>query len=318
MSSTPIKERLMGHLRFSALIAPLRVAVSKSFCRRGSSRAGRLRSAIAILLALAFLLSTAFPLSTGQSANASEEARRFLDALRRKEYYDLALEYLKGLQDDPNCPAEMKEVLSYETGLILITSSARLGGTQFQEQLDGAQDAFNKFVAEHPEHPMATAASTQLANVLVARGKHKIRAAGRAGKTEADKKTLTVEARSLYQEAKTALEMADERLYTELKRLQSSKDPNLSDETEKNREDFLYARLSLAKVEFEIGRTYPDASEDFKKHVGSAAEKFNTLYKKYGTGANDMVPACTPGWVKPVLAKAWEKTSRRKSSLRNC
>ena len=232
---------------------------------------------------LAASLAAGWLLSVAGTGNASEEARRFLDALRQRDYYDTALDYLEMLRNDPNCPAEMKDVLSYEEGITLIAGSGSLGSTRLQQQLDGARDAFNRFLTDHPEHRLAAAASTQLANVLVVRGRHKIDQAERPGKTEADKKTLTAEARSFYQEAKTALEAADERLYKKAKSLQESQDPNLSDEKDTAYQDFLLARMSLAKVEYEIGRTYPLGSEEFKKHLANAAGKFKTLYEKYGT-----------------------------------
>ena len=241
------------------------------------NRRGRFPAIVAVSLTVGWLLSAAV------AGNAAEEAAKFLDELRQREYYDIALDYLEGLQKDPKCPAEMKDVLSYEEGITRIAGSGSLGSSQLQQQLDEARDALKKFVADHPQHRLAATASTQVANVLVVRGRHKIKQAERAGKTEAEKKALTAEARSFYQEAKTALQAADARFYQKAKTLKESQDPKASEERDRAYEDFLLARMSLAQVEYEIGQTYPAGSGEFKKHLAGAADKFKALYEKYGT-----------------------------------
>ena len=261
MSSTSTRKRLVGDSsRFPALIA---------------TRWGRFPAVLAASLAAAWLFSVA------GAGNAAEEARRFLDALRQREYHDIALDYLETLQNDPNCPADMKDILSYEEGITRIAGCGGLGSSQLQQQLDGARDAFNKFLADHPEHQSAAAAGTQLANVLVVRGRHKMKQAERPGKTEEVKKSLTAEARSFYQEAKTALEAADARLYQKAKALRDSADQDV-DVLEEAYKDLVLAKSSLGQVEYEIGKTYEPGSEPFKKHLTDAANRFNKLYETYG------------------------------------
>ena len=242
-----------------------------------ATRGGRFSAIISASLAVGWLLSV------GGVGNATEESRRFLDALRQRGYHDIALDYLERLESDPNCPPEMKDILGYEEGISLIAGSANLASTQHQRQLDEARDAFTKFLADHPEHQLAAPANTQLANVLVERGRQKIKRAGQPGKTEADKKTLTVEARTFYLEAKTVLEALEPMLNQKAKSLRETLDRD-ADELKDAYKDLLQVKLSLGHVEYEIGRTYPPGSDGFKKHLGNAVEKFNTLYEKYGTG----------------------------------
>ncbi len=230
---------------------------------------------------LAASLAAAWILGIAGVSDAGEEAKRMLDALRQRGFYDTALDYLETLRDDPNCPADIKETLSYEEGMTRIAGSGGLGSTQLQRQLDGARDAFGKFLADHPEHRLAAAANTQLANVLVVRGRHKKKQSERTGKTDAEKKTLTTEARSFYQEAKAALEAADARLYERAKGLRETLERG-DEELEDAYKDLVLARSSLGQVEYEIGKTYEPGSEPFKKHVADAADKFNALYEKYG------------------------------------
>jgi len=54
---------------------------------------------------------------------AAEEARRFLDGLRERGLYDMALEYLEQMRTSPLCPDELKEAIDYEAGVTLVTSA---------------------------------------------------------------------------------------------------------------------------------------------------------------------------------------------------
>ena len=96
------------------------------------------------------------------------------------------------------------------------------------------------------------------------------------------RQTLTAEARSFFQEAKTALEAADARLHQRAKTLSETLDRG-SEELNEAYEDLVLSRSSLGHVEYEIGKTYEPGSEPFKKHLTDAADRFNKLYEKYGS-----------------------------------
>src|SRR5688500_1795458 len=57
------------------------------------------------------------------SASAAEPAGQFLDALRERHYFDVALDYLEQMAASPLAPIEFKEALVYEKGITLIEAS---------------------------------------------------------------------------------------------------------------------------------------------------------------------------------------------------
>lgn len=218
------------------------------------------------------------------SSQAVEEAWRFLDGLRGPErgYYDMALEYLDRIENSPHCPDDLKEQIDYQRGITLVPAS-RLVPSLREKRLDQARDAFQKFVSEHATHPLAADANTQLANVLVERGRIKAELASRPSKSPDEKKQLMAEARTQYEQAQKVFEAAEKRVYERLKPLeeQAKKDSSKVEERDEVRRDYLQARLYLAGVIYEIGKTYEPGSKEYQQHLADAAKEYGELYDTY-------------------------------------
>ncbi len=214
---------------------------------------------------------------------AEEAAWRFLDALRnpQRPYYDMALAYLERMQTSPLCPDDLKEQIDYQVGITLVASS-RLGGAR-RQQLDDAHDALERFLGQHPDHPLAADARVRLANVLVEQGKIKVEAASRPSKSAEEKKRLLAEARTQYQDAQKVFVEAESRVRERLKELEeeAKKDSSKTAERDQARTDFLDAKLYLADIVYEIGKTYGPGSEQFKKQLAEAAAQYADLYEDY-------------------------------------
>ncbi len=222
-----------------------------------------------------------------QPARAVEQSREFLDGLRERGLFDTALEYLEQMQTSPLCPPEIKETIDYEAGVTLVTDSRteRVSGVK-ATKLDTAQARFKKFIKEHPEHRLLPAATTQLANVLVERGRTKAEQAQRATKTAEEKKSLNGEARSLYLEARKVFEQSEKNFFEKLKKYPKFIEPNKKLEIEARdqaRKDLLQARLYLATVVYELALTYDPGSKERKANLLKSAETYNKLYDKYGS-----------------------------------
>lgn len=241
-----------------------------------------------VLLAAGILLGSLAAAPGRAQAPQKEKAWEFLDGLRQRGYCDLALDYLEQIKTSPRCPDDLKEQIDYEAGVTLVAGAAQLGTPQAQEkEFNDARDRFNKFIKEHPNHPMAAAAGTQLANVLVERGRLKMRLADQPTKSAAEKTKLKEEAREFYQQARKVFEDAERRVYEVAKSLEGVLDPKKDaekiDEREKSHADLLQARLYLAGVIYEIGDTYPKGSKDYKDNLTKAAEMYAKLYESYGS-----------------------------------
>ena len=216
------------------------------------------------------------------SGRAAEEAQKFLDGLRERGYYDMAIDYLEQLRDAADCPDDLKQVIDYEMGTIHVAASWADGSTSSrQDQLQAAEKAFKRFLADHPEHTLSFDANTQLGNVLVQQGANKVEQAQRPSKSDAQKKTLLAQARQQYQEARKLLEIAESLIYQRAKNAQNTVDSEKTEQRDRIYGDLLQARLFLAHVAYEIGKTYPPGSDEFIEHLTSATTRYNELYRKY-------------------------------------
>jgi hypothetical protein len=221
-------------------------------------------------------------LGAGGSGRAAEEARKFLDGLRGRGYYDTAVDYLEQLRGAADCPEELKEVIDYELGTIHVAGSWSDGSVSArQAELEAAEESFKRFLADHPGHSLSFDANTQLGNVLVQQGANLVEQAQRASKSEADKKSLSAQARQKYEEAKKLFEVAESLVYQRAKNVQNASDSSKTEERDQIYGDLLQARLFLAHVAYEIGKTYPPKSDEFVKHLTAATAQYNALYEKY-------------------------------------
>lgn len=202
--------------------------------------------------------------------------------------HDMALVYLDQMAVAPDCPPDLKPLVDYEAGVTLITGSRRSGSVMAQAKaLDDARRRFEKFLAEHPEHPMASSARSQLANILVERGRMAVEASRQAGLVEAAVAQRLVEARRFYGEAQSVFAEAEKRLVELLRSLQSasldSGDVKRLEQRDQARRELLEARLSRAITVFEIAMTHPSASTPRNEGLADAERQFGELHEKYGT-----------------------------------
>ncbi|NLE39048.1 MAG: hypothetical protein GX621_13580 [Pirellulaceae bacterium] len=239
----------------------------------GDGRAKR----VAIRL-IAVLLATF--LSAG-TLRAAEPWQAFLDGLRDRELHDMALLYLDRMAAEPACPADLKQVLDYEVGVTLMTSP---GAPAAREQaLDDAQARFQKFLAEHPDHSMASLATSQLANVLIERGRARKTWAERPEVDEKQRKKLLAEAREFFNQAQTALAEAEKRYLAALKKMRAESRAEASPEVRQMQSDLVRAKLYLADAAYEIAMTHPADGAARRKTLGESAKLYNAIYDAYYT-----------------------------------
>jgi len=221
------------------------------------------------------------------SSRAAEEARKFLDALRENGYYDTALDYLEMARTDPLVPKEFKTTIDYEAGVTLI-EGARTERVMRERasQLDRAQQMLKQFTAGHGGHPLAPGANTQLANVLVERGRMKVEQSDEEKRTAAEKQQFREEARALYTEAEKVFENLENEFLEQHKEypkfIDEKKEPEKYEEREQVRRDLLQARLALGTVLYEKAQTFEPGTEEHKKNLEKSAERYHQMYEKYG------------------------------------
>lgn len=249
-------------------------------------------------LRLGTVVAVGFVLVLGRAGHAVEDARAFLDALRDQGYSDMALDYIEQLRGSPLCPEDMKDSLDYEAAVTLMTGSLATQDPKLRVKLlDDARDKFDAFLKANPTHALAADARMQLANVLVERAKHRMEQAAKPGVPAEEKKKLTDEARTLLQEAQKVFAELDRHFTEEHAKFPKVIDPKRTKEIaarDEARKNMLTARVYLATVSYEIARTYPAGSKEYKEQMTGAAKMFNDLYTKYKT------------WLVGVHSRMWE------------
>ncbi|MBL9093605.1 MAG: hypothetical protein JNL96_20475 [Planctomycetaceae bacterium] len=237
---------------------------------------------IAIAAASAAALSA--PLGTAP-ARAAEEYERFLNGLRERSLYDVAIDYLNSMRNSPLLSEEQRQMITFEEARTFLDASrSERDPVERDKMLDGARDKFKEFVAKNSQHPQAPGAETQLGAVLVERGRAKVEQALRP-EFEKDKAKLMDEARKFFTESESVFKAAEEKFAALLGTFPKFMAPN--DERvalrERAKGDLIQAHMFHAKGLYEKSRTFAAKSPEWTQALKTAAEKYGAIYKDYRT-----------------------------------
>jgi tetratricopeptide (TPR) repeat protein len=233
-----------------------------------------------------WLLAVAWIAGPGHVAIGAEPAEAFLQGLQDRGLNDMAMAYIEQMQSSRLCPSEFKKAIDYKAGIVLMAGAGSIRSIPEQaKRLDAARGRFEKFLAEHADHELASSATAQLANVLVERGRMLVDESGRPSKTAADKKRLLDRARGLYGEAKAVFVKAEKHYSAILKTMPTGLiDRKNVKEIEARagvRIDLMESRLLIGTVIYETAMTYPAGSKQRKEMLNEAAAKYKSLHEKY-------------------------------------
>src|SRR4051812_13006182 len=189
---------------------------------------------------------------------ADEPAQQFLEALRERNYYDVALDYLTAAEKNPSIPASFKETILYEKGTTLVQGARFQRDSVLREQqLDDAQKTLQQFVTAQPNHLYAAAARSQLGNVIVERARSRVEKAKKL--TAAEKQPLLKQARDLYDEGGKVFAALTEELRAKLKTypaaLDEKKDAKKIEERDRYRQGLFRAEVLGGGKKEEMGET---------------------------------------------------------------
>ncbi len=240
------------------------------------------------------------------SASAVEPAREFLDGLRERGYYDVALDYLEAAKDNPSVPKQFKNNLQYEKGVTLVEGARHLRDQNLAEkQLDEGQKVLNEFVAANPNSVLTIAARSQLGNVVVERARKRVEKSKKA--TGPAKDNLVKEARGLYVEGVKVFETLEKELAEKLKAypatLDAKKDARRYEERDQFRKDYLQAQLLTAAAVEEQADTYAKGSKEQNETLTKAVKLYDEINKKYRTRLAGMYAQLYKGRCQQKLGK---------------
>ena len=137
-----------------------------------------------------------------QGTFADEPAARFLDALRDKGYYDIALEYLEKVKDSPSVPAEFRKRIGFEKAKILIDQVGQVRDrSQRDAQLDMAQELLQKYANDSSSLVETVRSLAFRSRLLTTRADGFLEAAAATQLTEGERQELRLKARGYLEES---------------------------------------------------------------------------------------------------------------------
>ena len=216
-------------------------------------------------------------------AIARDNTEAFLDGLRQRELYDIALDLLKTLRDDPKTPKAVRDTLDYQFGVTLAGGARSLPLDKREAQLDQARDHLEKFLADHPQHPLADSASRNLADLKIARGEAMLAESRQPGKTPAERQRWKERARAMFEEAQKSLLEIEARLvkkkliFNKIK----EKNPEQLEQLERLVNEMMRERFALAKTYYDLAQTYEPGGREYTTLLREARDKFADYYWKY-------------------------------------
>ena len=222
---------------------------------------------------------------TVTAVRAVEPLVEFSSALRERQWFDEALDYLDAIRNDPVLGSRWKERAVYERGVTIVARAGTLSNLESREsQLAEAGQLFQKFLADFPQHEMAAAANGQLANLTVERG----RAAVERARQSSDKPHELAEARKLFDQARGKFQAAERDLDARLQKLPKlvpAEQTQLAAEKRQLAGEFAQTRLMHAAVDYEVAKSFEPNSADCKNHLKAAAKAYAAIHESYRTRA---------------------------------
>ncbi|HUE70795.1 MAG TPA: hypothetical protein VMP01_07885 [Pirellulaceae bacterium] len=243
-------------------------------------------------------------------AAAVEPAKAFLDALRQQKYFDVALEYLDTLPDNPAVPVEFKQTLKYERGVTLVEGARFQRDSALKDKwLDEAQQVLTEYVSGQKADLLAVSARSQLGNVIVERAKSRLE---KSKKQSGDAKNqLLLESRTLFEEA---IKIFEGQIDTTRERLKqypntlSERDGKPFEERTIFRTEFLAAKVLAVAAKEEMAETYAPDSAEYKKLIGECVEGYKLIHDDYRTLLAGM-------YARAYQARALQKLGQHKDAL---
>jgi hypothetical protein len=215
----------------------------------------------------------------------AEPVDQFLTALRERKFYDEAIDYLKLVELHAHLPESTRQRALYEQGATLLEQAAGTSDAAARNaQLSRATELFEQFGQKYPQHELAGSATSQIANILIQRGRNELQSA--TAPDRPDKETVLADARKYFEQARqhfaTAEKAMDERLQ-KIPKLVAPTDKDLQTQKRQIAGDLAQVRLLRASIDYLLATTFDAESADAKKLRRSAAKNYATLYETYRT-----------------------------------
>ena len=240
-----------------------------------------------ILLALIVCVAALADLTAGRTARcqADEPAKQFLEALRQRQYFDMAEAYLQRMQTHRSAPPDFVETILYQYGTTLLEAARNeRDGEERERLLDRAQEKLGQFIAAHEDHELASAAADQMATLLMQRAGLKLATADDAANASAHDR-LRKEAGQFYDRAEGLYQRRRDSIRASLEEMPKSIDPKkqaaLLQQRGLLRADYVRLQLILAKIKYDKASIEKSRQKAYRKQLKEAADLFGDIAEKY-------------------------------------
>ncbi|MBU4271301.1 MAG: hypothetical protein KKA28_05505 [Planctomycetes bacterium] len=227
---------------------------------------------------------------TAGTASAGEEPLRFLQVLRENGYGDMAVEYLRILDNRPDLPQEVRGVWDLEMSKSLRAAAADAFDARDYERLTAeSQKHLAKFIREKPDHPAVASAITSWGEFLGQQALNRLGAAKSvAGKDKLQHEKFLADAREDLKLAREKFIQAQQYLQKQLAALPPPKQAargagrgkaaEARAETEAN---LLEARFQTAMADYYLAQAYSDPNNKERTDaLHRAAKGFDDIFQQ--------------------------------------
>jgi tetratricopeptide (TPR) repeat protein len=235
----------------------------------------------------------------GGGASAREEPLRFVHALQRSGYGDMAVEYLNLLAKRPDLPPEIREVWDLEMSKSLKAAAADAFDARDHERLlDQSQKYLAKFLKEKPGHAATANALAEWGDFLLKQAQELIHAANAfEGKNAAEQQKMLTEARTDLANAQEKFQQAASRFEARVKQLSprtrpSSRKPERVEVVEARQEAetaLRDAEFQLAWIDYCTAQAYPAKGPERAAALQKAGKAFDDIFQQNRSGGGQTV-----------------------------
>ena len=224
-------------------------------------------------------------LIAAQTAHAADDTQQFVDALRQRGYFDLALDYLDTIPTSGVASDEFKQSLPYQRGSVLAAKSRIEPNPANRARLVAqARSELETFAEANRDKAEGASAYLELAQLVRRKSADVVARSREMPVGGAEREQLWAEAREGYDAAREYLNQA-EKSYMDL----LAKYPKAIPATEKElrqerfelRAYLANARLNRAACLLDKSQAYAKGSQDYVKLSEQAAADFLAIYDKY-------------------------------------
>ena len=230
-------------------------------------------------MVLALLLL--FNLPTLVIAQDDGRADKVLEGLKQRGYLELADHYLDRLNNSNLVSDEWKRKIPFERAALIVEFAATSSSDDIDARLKEATDLLKRFVEENPGEAAAEDASMELAKLKMAQGHRAVAQAARQ-EDEAARQKLLDQAGTAFRSAETKFRQRKNVLGEQLKGVQQAPEAQQDQAAlDKMRSDFLFARMTVAMLEYEQAKLARDDQKKYNKQMQDALKEFGKISKEF-------------------------------------